>query len=389
MPLRIAYSSIGRKDAGRCVAGRPLFTWTLEQAVTSACFDEIYVITDSSEISRKISDEFTGTVRVLDLAAASYVDASMESTLLEFQQQVPFDVACLIQPAFPLTCAADFRAAKQIFIAEHLDSLVTVVRSKRLSWTVGGKPVDHTPMSYSGRQDFDGYLVENGAFYLVHARLIADHHRCVGGRTGLHEMAADTSIEINEGTERIVEEQLLARRRSMAAEAGASRIKALVVDVDGTLTDGGMYYGPAGEALKKFNTRDAHGLQLLREQGVKVCVISAERSPAVDARMRKLDIDEYYPGTRDKFPLLVELAESWNIALRNIAYMGDDLSDLECLGRVGTAFCPADSVPEILQQADYVCKRQGGNGAVREACDFILKANAAASSILLPSRRHG
>ena len=93
---------------------------------------------------------------------------------------------------------------------------------------------------------------------------------------------------------------------------------------------------------------------------------------------KKLCIDEYYPGVRNKFPLLLELADRWNISLLNIAHIGDDLSDLECLRQAGTAFCPADSVPEVLQQAHYVCKNPGGGGAVREACDLILKVNAAA-----------
>ena len=374
MPLPAVHASMGKRDASRHIAGRPLFTWSLEQAITSKCFDETCVITDSPEIRRKISDEFAGMVTVLDPAAAGCVDTSMENILPEFQQQVDFDVACVIQAAFPLTRAADFSAAKQIFLAGNLDSLVTVVRSKRLIWTMAGKSVS-CEGAYPNQQGFEEHLLENGAFYLARSKLLTDHRCRTGGRIGFHEMAAETVIEINEGAERIVEEQLLSRQRLTAVGAGASRIRALVVDVDGTLTDGGMYYGPAGEALKKFNTRDAHGLQLLREHGIKVCVISAENSPAVEARMRKLNIDEYHPGIENKFTLLSELARSWNIDLHDIAYMGDDLSDLECLRRAGTAFCPADSVPEILQEAHYVCKRQGGNGAVREACDLILKVN--------------
>ena len=146
-----------------------------------------------------------------------------------------------------------------------------------------------------------------------------------------------------------------------------------MLDVDGTLTDGGMYYGPAGEALKKFNTRDAHGLQLLRENGIRVCVISTEKSPAVEARMKKLHIDEYYPGVQDKFPLLLELTKRWGISLQKHRVCRRRSQRFGMLDRVGNAFCPADSVPEILQQAHYVCKYPGGNGAVREVCDFILK----------------
>jgi N-acylneuraminate cytidylyltransferase len=378
MPLRANSKSIIEKNV-RIMAGRPLFAWSLEQAIESGCFDEIYVATDSPKIRKSVSDEFSSAVVVLDRSAATCTDtASTESAMLEFQQQVPFDVLCLIQATSPLTRAEDFRSAKHKFLAENLDSLLTSVPSKRFFWTTAGVPINYDPIKRPRRQDFEGCLMENGAFYLTRARLLEESGSRLGGRIGIHEMAAEAAIEIDDETDWIVVEQLLLEQQRMSSGVGTARVEALVLDVDGTLTDGGMYYGPAGEALKKFNTRDAHGMQLLREDGIRVCVISTENSPAVEARMKKLCIDEYYPGVRNKFPLLLELAKRWNISLRNIAYIGDDLSDLECLRHAGTAFCPADSVPEILQQAHYVCKKAGGQGAVREACDLILKVNTAA-----------
>jgi YrbI family 3-deoxy-D-manno-octulosonate 8-phosphate phosphatase len=378
MPLRANSKSIIEKNV-RIMAGRPLFAWSLEQAIESDCFDEIYVATDSPKIRKTVSDEFSSAVVVLDRSAATCTDtASTESAMLEFQQQIPFDVLCLIQATSPLTRAEDFRSAKHKFLAENLDSLLTAVPSKRFFWTMAGIPINYDPAKRPRRQDFEGCLMENGAFYLTRARLLEESGSRLGGRIGIHEMAAEAAIEIDDETDWIVVEQLLLEQRRMSSGVGAARIEALVLDVDGTLTDGGMYYGPAGEALKKFNTRDAHGMQLLREDGIRVCVISTETSLAVEARMKKLGINEYYPGVRNKFPLLLELAKRWNISLRNIAYIGDDLSDLECLCHAGTAFCPADSVPEVLQQAHYVCKNSGGRGAVREACDVILKVNAAA-----------
>ena len=150
----------------------------------------------------------------------------------------------------------------------------------------------------------------------------------------------------------------------------------MILDVDGTLTDGGMYYAPDGEALKKFNTRDAHGIQRLRDRGIRVCVISAEDSPAVAARMQKIGVDEYFPGVNNKLALLVKQAKKWGVSLAQIAYIGDDLGDLECLTSVGVAFCPADAVPEVRRQVDYVCTQSGGAGAVREVCDLILTGRA-------------
>lgn len=372
MPLREDWASFPGKNV-RTMAGRPLFAWSLEQAIASQCFDEIYAASDSSEVCKKMVNEFPSSVTVLGCSAAG----STESIMLEFQQRNPFDVVCLIQATSPLTRAEDFCAAKHKFLAENLDSLVTAVQSKkRFFWTPAGVPINYDPAKRPRHQDVEGCLMENGAFYLTRAKLLEDYGCRLGGRIGIHEMAAETAIEIDDETDWIIVEQLLLKQKLILAKTGTSQIKALVLDVDGTLTDGGMYYGPAGEALKKFNTRDAHGMQLLRENGIRVCVISTEDSAAVEARMRKLHIDEYYPGVRNKFQLLLELAKQWNISLRDIGYMGDDLSDLECLSRVGAAFCPADSVPEIVQQAHYVCKRPGGKGAVREVCDLILKVSA-------------
>lgn len=373
MPLRANSKSIIDKNV-RDIAGRPLFAWSLEQAIASKCFDEIYVATDSPRIRKKVLDEFSSSVTVLDRSPETCTDtASTESAMLEFKQQIPFDVLCLIQATSPLTRAEDFIAAKRKLLEENLDSLLTAVQSKRFYWTTAGTPINYDPQNRPRRQDFAGCLMENGAFYLTRAKLLEDHGSRLGGHIGIHEMAAETAIEIDDETDWIIVEQLLLQRKLMPLRESVKQVKVLVLDVDGTLTDGGMYYGPDGEALKKFNTRDAHGLQLLRENGIRVCVISAEKSLAVQARMKKLHIDEYYPGVQDKFSLLIELAKRWDISLRNMAYIGDDLSDLECLENVGLAFCPADSVSKVLQKVHYTCEHSGGNGAVREACDFILK----------------
>jgi HAD-superfamily hydrolase, subfamily IIIA len=379
MPLHGNFESMPiLRNATRQIAGRPLFVWVLEQAIASGCFDTIYVTTDSSvEIRKKISDEFPAadeTINVLDYSAVKG-DGNIDSALLELQQKIPFDVVCMVQAASPLTRAEDFRAAKHKFLSESLDSLLTAVRSKRFFWTPAGAPVDHDPGKRPAFEDIEGYLVENGAFYLTGAKSLRDNGCRLGGRIGIHEMPAEASIEITGDAGWTAVEQLLLKQKLMSAKARALQVKVLVLDVDGTLTDAGMYYGPAGEALKKFNTRDAHGLQLLRENGVTVCVISTEDSPAVAARMKKLRIDEYYPGVQNKLPLLLELTQRWGISLQNIGYVGDDLSDLKCLSRVGSAFCPADAVPEILRQVHYVCEHSGGHGAVREVCDLILQSS--------------
>lgn len=374
MPLRGGSKSIPGKNL-RAIAGKPLFAWSLEQAIASGCFEQVYVATDSAAIGQAVQSRFPATVTVIDRAPHTATDAaSTESAMLDFQSRVAFDVIALIQATSPLTLAQDFRAAKARFIADGLDSLLTAVASKRFYWSRSAQPLNYDPLQRPRRQDFDGVLVENGAFYFTRAEILQALNCRLGGKIGIHEMAAETDTEIDEPGDWALAEKLLWQRRP--APSSSMPVRALVLDVDGTLTDGGMYYGADGEAMKKFNTRDAHGLQCLRDAGIRVAVISAEASPAVAARMRKLGIKDYHPGIRDKRPVLQAQADAWGLSLGEIAYIGDDLGDLECLRAVGHAFCPADAVPTIRAAVDHVCAHAAGAGAVREVCDLILSAIA-------------
>jgi 3-deoxy-D-manno-octulosonate 8-phosphate phosphatase (KDO 8-P phosphatase) len=149
-------------------------------------------------------------------------------------------------------------------------------------------------------------------------------------------------------------------------------VRLLCVDVDGVLTDAGMYYGPAGEVLKKFNTRDGMGLARARDAGVAVAIISGEDSAIVHARAAKLKIDEVFSGVAHKLDVVRELAASHNITPDEIAYIGDDLNDLEAMEFVGLPCAVADAADPIKDAAHYVTKRRGGDGAVREVCELII-----------------
>lgn len=153
-------------------------------------------------------------------------------------------------------------------------------------------------------------------------------------------------------------------------------IKMLVMDVDGTLTDGHIYMGPEGEAMKAFNCQDGYAIaQLLPKLGIIPVIITGRRSKIVKKRAAELKITHLYQGVADKLPVLQKLAEELGISREEIAYIGDDLNDRECLRYCGFSACPADAVPEIIDLVQYVCKRDGGRGAVREFVDFIGKQN--------------
>ncbi len=157
----------------------------------------------------------------------------------------------------------------------------------------------------------------------------------------------------------------------------ARNVRLLCLDVDGVLTDAGMYYGPDGEVMKKFNTRDGHGLARVRELGIAVAIISREDSAIVHARAAKLNIDDVFCGVLDKRRVLDEICRRHGLGLEHIAYVGDDLPDLAALECVGMACAVADAVEPVKAVADYVTQRRGGDGAVREVCELLIAARQA------------
>lgn len=372
MPLRGGSRSIPDKNI-RLMAGRPLFAWALGAALESGCFDEVWVGTDSDRISNAVEHSFAGQVRLFRRGPDTCTDeASTESALLEFAAAIPFDVLCTVQATSPLTRPEDFRAALHQFRGQNADSLLTATRVRRFYWTSDGQALNYDPHQRPRRQDFAGSLMENGAFYLTRRAILESRQCRLGGRIVIHEMPDECAVEIDEPADwPLVERQL---RRNRIEPQSLARIRALVVDVDGTLTDGGMYYDAGGEAMKKFNTRDAHGLQRLQQAGLQVGVVTAERSEAVHARMRKLGIRHYLPGQHDKRAALDALVREWGCALEDLAYVGDDLTDLAAFEAAGLACCPADAEEAVRARADYVTKLPAGAGAVREVCELLLAA---------------
>ena len=151
-------------------------------------------------------------------------------------------------------------------------------------------------------------------------------------------------------------------------------MRLLCVDVDGVLTDAGMYYGPDGEVLKRFNTRDGLGLERVRQAGIAVAIISGEDSAIVHARAAKLKIDDVYCGASDKRAAIDELCARHGLRLEQVAFVGDDLNDLRALESVGLACAVADAAPPVKAVAHYVTQQRGGDGAVREVCELLIAA---------------
>jgi len=153
-----------------------------------------------------------------------------------------------------------------------------------------------------------------------------------------------------------------------------SAVRALVTDVDGVLTDGGLYFAESGDELKRFDVRDGQGLVLLREAGLLVAIVTRKQSTIVTRRARDLGITEVHQNITDKAAAVRDLLARHAIAPRDAAYVGDDLGDLAALRLVGLPIAVKDAVPQVRRAAHYVTKLAGGHGAIREITDLILAA---------------
>ncbi len=161
----------------------------------------------------------------------------------------------------------------------------------------------------------------------------------------------------------------------MSNPAEGTVIRLLALDVDGTLTDGGVYLDGEGNEFKRFDIRDGMGLVRLRKAGVMLAIVSGRASAATDLRARALGIECVYNGVTDKLPVLQALAAELGLAAGEVAYMGDDVNDIDSLRWAGLSMAPCDARPEVLAVVDWVAPVGGGRGAVREAAEKILSLN--------------
>ncbi|HUJ27097.1 MAG TPA: HAD family hydrolase [Myxococcales bacterium] len=154
-------------------------------------------------------------------------------------------------------------------------------------------------------------------------------------------------------------------------------IRLLVLDIDGTMTDGRLYYGAQGEQLKAFDVRDGHGLRLLQAYGgVKLAVLTGRNAELSAQRCRELSIEIVVGHSRDKGAAIEEIAKAAGVPLAEAAFMGDDVNDLPALRKVAFGCAPADAAAEVLREVAWVSRRDAGRGAVRELCEVLLAAKA-------------
>jgi len=377
IPVRGGSKSIPLKNI-RPMCGKPLVYWTIKAACDCKQIDKVYVATDSEKIKETAESFGFDKVEVIGRSKESASDtASTESAMLEFAESTAFDNIVLIQATSPMLTGRDLEKGFALFEEEDTDSVLSVVRQKRFHWGTDENGYVH-PTNYDvfhrpRRQEFEGYLVENGAFYITSKKDLLQSKNRVSGRIKAVEMNEDTFFEIDELSDWIIIEALMKKNGIVSVNSDlkerAAKIKIFLTDSDGCLTDGGMYYTEQGDEIKKFNTKDGMGFRLLREKNIIIGIVTGEDRELVRRRGAKLKMQEVHCGVDDKLSVVRDICRKYQCGLENVAYVGDDINDVEVLKAVGLGFSVADAQKQAKQAADYVTERNGGDGAIREIID--------------------
>ncbi len=379
IPVRGGSKSIPLKNI-KPLCGKPLVCWNIEALEACPEVDEVIVATDSDEIWKTVESQNYKKTHLYRRSAQNASDtASTESVMLEYIDYAKLskdDIFMLVQATSPLTEAIHFSEALQTYGEGKYDSMLTCVRNYRFFWNEDGSSMNYDYMNRPRRQNFSGMLMENGAFYINTVGNILSNGNRLGGNIGIYEMPEYTATEIDEPDDWMILEKLMHKYKSEFVNQKKPNIKLFITDIDGTLTDGGMYYSENGDELKKFNTRDGMGLQMLREAGIKTAIITSEDRQLNQRRADKLKVDFLRQGKVNggKVAVAKEIAQEMGISMNEVAYIGDDVNCYELLSLVGVAACPADAcdivkgIPGII-----VINKNGGDGCVRTFCEMILK----------------
>ena len=379
IPVRGGSKSIPFKNI-KPFCGKPLVCWNIEALEQCALVDEIIIATDSEKIAETVTSQGYKKISIYHRSAETASDtASTESVMLEYIRYAQLSddtVFMLVQATSPLTEAKHFSEALLQYKDSDCDSILTCVRNTRFFWNEDGTSKNYDYKNRPRRQDFKGELMENGAFYINLVGNIRLSGNRLSGKIGIYVMPEYTATEIDEPDDWLILENLmrrhvLSRRKDVACQG----IKLFLSDVDGTLSDGGMYYSEKGDELKKFNTRDGMGFQMLREAGILTGIITSEDTLIVENRAKKLKVDFLVQGKchGGKLAAAQGICAQLGISLQDVAYIGDDVNCFELLSQVGIAACPEDACEEVKNIPGIkVMSKKGGEGCVREFISYIL-----------------
>lgn len=383
IPARGGSKGIPGKNL-RPVGGRPLLGRAIDAALGAGAIDRVVVSTDDAAIARTARECGAEVVeRPADLSGDT---ASSEAAVLHCLDalrstgQPDPELVMLIQCTSPLTTAADLDGAIATLRAAGADSCFTAVPFHHFLWETAADGsavgINHSGSKRQRRQDLAPQLLENGAAYVMRTAAFRAAGDRFCGQVVAHVMPAERCLEIDEPADLVVAEALVRHGESAArAHALPDPIDAVIFDFDGVFTDNRVLVGDDGREAVLCDRGDGMGISLLRSTKIPLLILSKEQNPVVARRADKLRL-ECLHGIDDKPAALDAWLSERGLRWEQTIFVGNDVNDVECMGRAGCAACPADAHPSARSVADIALSAAGGRGAVRELCDLILATRA-------------
>ena len=376
IPARGGSKGVPRKNV-RLVAGKPLVAWTIEAARNAQSVDKVIVSTDDAEIAR-VSESYGARV-IQRPPEISGDTASSESAILhvlgvlEAEGALP-DTVIFMQCTSPLTESEDIDNCVRKYEESEADSAFTAKEFFYFIWkqmpdgSMDG--VNHDRRFRPRRQDREPQYEENGAIYVMNTQgFLKAKHRFFG-KIAMSLMPESRCFEIDTEFDLEIASRLLAgigKKKFKKPE-----ITTAVFDFDGVMTDDCVYTSTDGKETVKCSREDGQGIAIAKRAGMRMLILSSEQNAVVAARARKLGLEVIHgTGLVRKAEVLRSWLEENAIDRETVAFMGNDLNDLECMKLVGFALAPANANAAVKEIADYITMKNGGNGAVREALDFL------------------
>jgi YrbI family 3-deoxy-D-manno-octulosonate 8-phosphate phosphatase len=380
IPARGGSKGVPRKNI-HPLRGKPLIAYAIEQAQRARLVDRLVVSTDDTEIAA-VSKNY-GAEIVWRPEEISGDSASSESALLctlEHLQKIENynpDILAFIQCTSPLTVAEDIDGTIQALQEDGADSALAVTPFHYFLWKeqAGGEIVgiNHNEQVRLLRQEREPQFLETGAVYTMRVPGFLQARHRFFGKTAIYIMPHERHLEIDEPVDFQIAEVLL-RERSIKQKLNCIPVSvgALVLDFDGVFTNNKVIVFQDGREAVLCDRSDGWGIEQLKKNGLEVLVLSTETNPVVQARADKLGIPCLH-GIKEKGVVLQDWMEKHNINPSQVIYVGNDVNDLTSMALVGCAIAVADAHPEVIEAADLILERNGGEGAIREVCDLILE----------------
>lgn len=361
------------------LAGHPMLAYSIMHALSSKRVDEVTVSTDNTEIAR-VAKQFGASV-IERPAELSNDTATSESALLHVldtrrSMGLPEpDTVVFLQCTSPVRRKDDIDNAIELFHKEAADSVFSACENNRLIW--GMTPNGPVSLTYDWKQrkreqDMEHQYRENGSIYVVKPHLLRSTNNRMGGRIRVYEMDYWSSFQVDTEEHAQLIDWLLRKPEYTLPPRLPQKIDLVVFDFDGVMTDNAAYIDSEGRELVRVQRGDGLGVDRLRALGIPMLILSTERNPVVSARAAKLRID-VVQNVSDKKERLQSIIAERGLAPENVVFVGNDVNDLGCFDVAGYTVAVADSHPELLERARHVLTLRGGNGAVRELCDFIAQ----------------